>query len=347
MRKEPESTDAVSTSVQISALNVALMKQHPVITNQAHLPTPPIKRIYSILDNAIVEHDSGCCFVAFSRFGKTFAIRVLKAQLKYNFQDVPILSVNAKGHDTFSETTFFSELSDSLAGGAGVSKGMPGHSRKANILRRHVLRFIWTAAESKDGDKVVLFVDEAQNWHEKELSALRDLSNDLLMDGNVDLISVFFGAPALISIRESLLDADRTDLIGRFMLKQFEFQGICTLAELMDVNKCYDDVTMSEFPIGSGVSYSAFFFPMAFKHGWRLEKEASLAWGAFMSIASPHGGFNEIGMKWIASAIRRFFTEQSGFDTPQFRGTAEMWMQAVKSSGFAQTLGVTYSKKDS
>jgi hypothetical protein len=56
-----------------SAADVNLLSEHPIVRNQAHLPTPPIVRAYAELAEAVAERDMGVSFVAFSRFGKTFA----------------------------------------------------------------------------------------------------------------------------------------------------------------------------------------------------------------------------------------------------------------------------------
>jgi hypothetical protein len=41
---------------------------------------------HAIRDLSVAEHDAGISFVAFSRFGKTFAIEVLSAQLSASFR---------------------------------------------------------------------------------------------------------------------------------------------------------------------------------------------------------------------------------------------------------------------
>lgn len=321
-----------------SAADIQLLDSHPVVGNRAYLPTPPIIRAYTEISEAVAERDPGVSFVAFSRFGKTFAISVLADQLAAAFPTVPVLCVNATQHTRYSEPAFLAELFE----GCTRTPAPVGHL-KASVLRSKLIRYLWTLAESRGSDRVVLFVDEAQNWSEPELTALRDISNDLALFARVLLVVNLFGAPGLVNLRAALLQAGRTDLIGRFMVRQFEFQGIGSVPDLAGTMACYDKVEISEYPTGSGVSYSAFFMPLAFRDGWRLEKEAGLVWECFQKIARNHGGFKQIGMKWVASSIRRFLMAQSEWDRAGFRSTEEMWKQAISRSGFAQTLGVTYS----
>jgi hypothetical protein len=326
------------SSVRPSAANAELMASHPVIRNTAHLPTPPIKSAYAELAEAVAERDVGVSYVAFSRFGKTFAISVLGEQLANAFPEVPILSAIAKGHDRFSEGNFYAEVLE------GCTKAQVASARP-RPLHDKLLRYLWTLAESRNSDRIVLFVDEAQNWQERELSVLRDLSNDLGGLGEIQLIVNLFGAPSLASTRAALLESGRTDLVGRFMMRQYELFGIRSKDDLAATMQCYDDPEISEFPQNSGVSYSEFFLGLAFRSGWRLEHEFATLWNEYSKAAQPHGGVGQIGMKWIASTLRRFLVEQSVRDSPGFKGRPEEWQRAVTRSGFAQTLGVTYSSQ--
>lgn len=319
-----------------SATDLKLLSLHPVVLNQAHLPTPSIIRAYAEISEAVAERDPGISFVAFSRFGKTFAISVLADQLNAAFPDVPVLCTNATEHKVFSEPTFYSELLQ------GCTRAPVGQA-KARDLRNKLVRYLWTLAESRNSDRIVLFVDEAQNWTEPELTALRDISNDLELFAGVVLLVNLFGAPPLANLRGALLQSGRTDLVGRFMVRQYEFQGITSVLDFAATAKCYDDVSISEFPAGTGVSFTEFFMPLAFRDGWRLEHEAALVWECFQSAARPHGGVKQVGMKWIAGAIKRFLVVQSEWDRAAFRGTDKMWEKAIGRTGFVQTLGVTYS----
>ena len=326
----------VSRAPRPSAADLQLLSSHPVVCDRARLPTPSIRRAYGEIAEAVAERESGVSFVAFSRFGKTFAISVLADQLSAAYPDVPVLCINATEHSVFSETTFFSEVLH------GCTRA-PVAQAKARDLRNKLVRYLWTLAESRGADRIVLFVDEAQNWTEPELTALRDLSNDLALFAGVVLLVNLFGAPSLANTRSALLQAGRTDLVGRFMVRQYEFQGIMSVLDFATTAKCYDDVEISEYPPGSGVSFSEFFMPIAFRGGWRLENEAALAWESFQKAARPNGGFKQIGMKWIAASIRRFLRTQSEWDRAGFCGDEKMWGRAILRTGFVQTLGVTYS----
>lgn len=307
---------------------------HPVVRNRARLPTPPIKAVFDIVARTVFQRDPGCSFIAHPRFGKTFAIRVLSQQLGQIYPDVPSLIVNAKDHPRYSEMTFYTDILENC-------KHSLASLSKVNARRTRLVNYFWTLAQARNSDRLVLFVDEAQNWAEPEFSCLRDLSNDLaLLD--VTLITILFGQTELAAIRTVLLQSKRTDLIGRFMMQQYEFHGLTSLSDLVETMTCYDDVDVSEYPEGSQLSYTAYFLPKAFQGGWRLASEAGRLWEQFRLVAQGHGGLHQVGMHWVAACIKNFFVKQIPLDHAALRGTDEDWNQSVIDSRFAISLGLTY-----
>lgn len=308
---------------------------HPVLNNNIRLPTPAIRAAFDIVGNTALQRAPGCCFFAHPRFGKTFAIEVLRAQLAQTFPLMPTYAISAKFHGRFSEGVLLGELLVALTHVLpSAGKVEPRWGRLVNVL--------WTQAQSNGSDRVMLFVDEAQNWHESELTLLRDLSNQLALEHGVQLMAVFFGTPEIVTVRNALIESGRIDLIGRFMIQQHEFHGILTLDELLATMSCYDDPKVSEYPLGSGRSYSEFLLSRGYQHGWRLQHEGASLWEAFKSAAQQSGGLSQVGMQWVSSSIREFFLGQLEYDHADLKGTADDWKNAVMASGFQASLGVTY-----
>jgi len=310
---------------------------HPIVTNNAKIPTPAVKDAFEIIKSAIVHRDPGVCFVADSRFGKTYGIEVLRQTLPQCFPKLPVFSVRAKDHDRPTERSLYTDILIDCrhkVADAGTA-----------IARRVRLVNMWIAAAQAAGDdRMVLFIDEAQNWTEEDYTRIRDISNDLASYG-IRMITVLFAHPGLISLRTSLIGGKRADLIGRFMLHPFYFRGVSSLSEMVEVMKCYDDYKISEFPVGSNICYSQFFRPDAYLSGWRLEKEAGHCWAAFSSAAGKHSGKYQVGMQWVASAIRNFLYVHWQTEHGQPYEAGDIWSDAVNESGFEFTLGVTQETK--
>ncbi|MFZ6659045.1 AAA family ATPase [Undibacterium sp. TJN19] len=312
------------------------LASHPVLRSQIRLPTPAIRTAFDILANTALQRAPGCCFHAFPRFGKTSAIEVLIEQLAQSFPEMPMYSINAVWHPRFSETIYMGEL---LSGCSHVMIA----TGKFEVRRTRLINYLWTQAKARSTDRIVMFIDEAQNWHEAELTMLRDVTNELAKHHGVQLIAVLFGAPELTTLRSTLIQSGRIDLIGRFMIQQYEFHGITRLDELVTIMGYYDNADISEYPAGSRRCYSEYLLPLAYGSGWRLQQEGPRLWDQFRKSAQGSGGLDDVGMLWVTDSIRQFFLDQIEFDHPGLTGTSNDWASAVLRSGFKDSLGVTYS----
>lgn len=311
--------------------SLKLTAEHPVIRNQIQLPTPAIRAAFDIIANTALERAPGVCFRGDPRVGKTSAIEVIKDQLKQVFPEMPVYTINAKWHPRFSEVVFFGELLKA------VTKVL-ATTMKVEPRRTKMLNYLWTQAESRHSDRILLFVDEAQCWLEPALTTLRDLSNDLQLEHGIRLIVVLFGTAELINVYSGLLISGRVDLIGRFMPQSHEFLGVHDIGQLSATMRFYDDPEISQHPLGSGLSYSECLLPLAYGSGWRLEHEAPLLWAQYIRAAQASGGLAQVGMQWVNASIRDFFQQHLELDHADFRGTPDQWREAVLRSGFENSL---------
>lgn len=62
-------------------------------------------------------------------------------------------------------------------------------------------------------------------------------------------------------------------IIARFLSEPLAFDGRTSVEELKEILKTFDEGT--EYPEGSGWSYTRFFLPQAFEQGFRLQTYAS------------------------------------------------------------------------
>ncbi|WP_170936012.1 ATP-binding protein [Pandoraea sp. PE-S2R-1] len=304
---------------------------HPLIKDQVIAPTPAIKEAFDIVEDALLHYESGVCFVAESRFGKTFAINLIDATVTQHFANIPRLRVNAKEHDHPTERSLFTDLLLDLGHGSP-------NTGTAIARRIRVFSLMLAAAQTSSSDRILLFVDEAQNWKTADLTHMRDLSNDLTRHG-ISLVVVLFGHHQLNTLRADLRTARRTDLIGRFLLSPYAFHGIRSEQDLLATLQCYDDPDIFEFPSRSRVCISSFFLPRAYDSGWRIHREARACWDAFRSFGIHHTGPDaEIGMKWVGGAIRDFLCTHMDEDCSGFESSRDAWLHAVQRSGFEATL---------
>jgi len=309
-----------------------LYEGHPVTKNEVAVATPPLKEAYDIIEGVVVHRDPGTCLLGDFRAGKTTTIHRTVQQLNQTFPELPVGIALAKGHDAFTQGTFFSDvLQDFDHGGALRGTALEKRTRCLNMLIGQ--------ARQLSSDRYLLVVDEGQNWGEAQWTWLRDLANDLAIK-HIRLITVTFGQTVdLQKLRTFLLGRNRTDLVGRFLLNPREFRGLRDLGELRETLEAYDDPEQSAYPIGTDISYSEFFMPKAWKGGWRLAEEADRMWDEFRKVAQRSGKVaRNIGMNWIGGALRNFLFAESVNDGPAYAGTPESWAVAVQARGYEATL---------
>ncbi|WP_157058466.1 ATP-binding protein [Azoarcus sp. CIB] len=307
-------------------------ERHPIVLDRAKFPTLSIRNVYKIISQAVVHRESGVAFIADYRFGKTYAIDALIKQFHSNFK-VAVCSVVAKHHDRSSEVSFYTDLL-SDCGHTGATIGRTAVERRARLLR------MWIADVQDTGsDCLLLFVDEAQSWHEEQWTFLRDLSNDLQRPPyEIRLITVSFAQPLFRAIRESLLGAERMDLVARFMLRVNQFKGIGSIEDATALFEMYDDPNVSEHPARSGISYSNFFRPKEYFEGWRLQNEAADCWSAFVAAAGKKGGQPEVGMLWMASAVRNYLYLHWNMEHGGKIPDQNIWTMAVAESDYISSI---------
>jgi hypothetical protein len=309
-----------------------LYEDHPVTKNEVAIATPPLKEAYDTVQDVVVHREPGTCMLGDFRAGKTTTIVRTVRQLNQTFPTLPVGIAFAKGHDGFTQGTFFSDLLQDF-NHAGALRGTTQEKRT------RCLNMLIGQARQLSSDRYLLVVDEGQNWGEPQWTWLRDLANDLA-NKQIRLITVTFGQTAdLRKLRLLLISRSRTDLVGRFLLNPREFRGLRDVEELRVTLEAYDDPEQSAYPIGTDISYSEFFMPLAFKGGWRLADEADRMWDEFRKVAQRGGKVaSNIGMNWIGGAVRNFLFSECMKDGPGYAGTSDIWGGAVQASGYEATL---------
>jgi hypothetical protein len=322
---------------------------HPVMTRRFKIPTPPIQSAFANICNVVASTAPGCAYIASPRFGKTTLAEYCEVMLGKTFPDVPILLFNGDHHHKRSRNGFYQDLYADT-----VSLNYP-RSRSTDF-RRLLTHTWWLRAREKDSHQIVFIGDEMQSLTMDAYSWLIVASNDLQRLG-VRLTSILFAQPHLLHLKTSFKAMRRGDILGRFMPRIYAFRGLNSALELRDVMAAYDDASEMEYPVSSGICFTEFFLPKAFKDGWRLSSCANDCWNQFQLIAkdelerlkeskelelSVKAERLTIGMEWIAGTIQYILARSSDYDRPRFGIKSNEWERAIKSTPFAESLATTY-----
>lgn len=278
-------------------------KTHPIAIGDYSIGTNAISKLYSYVTKWIQNRLPGAIIYGYPRIGKTGAVRylmrVLEEDLGHNF---PLYHITCKSRKNPNENAFFEDIL------VGVKHDLALVGSKANVKRNRLVNLLIEKAEQAKSNKVIIFLDEAQNLFEFEYRWLMDVYNDLSL-AQVHLIVFLVGQRELLNQRTVYRDTGRYQLVGRFMSQAYEFKGILDLEDLEEFLLGYD--LYSEYPIGSSCSYTQFYFSEAFKNGFRLSSLASTIWDIIEESRRTNGikGNLDIPMQYIVLFIENLFLE--------------------------------------
>jgi len=318
------STSVVNTSQTVRPQVAAGC--HPIETGGYIISTPAINGFFNTVLPWIENRIPGGCIYGRPRMGKTWAIRFLHVLLHEKFgPNLPILNMVCRELHRASEKSFLQQLLKA----AGHELWTTGNG---NVMLHRLIEFLVAQVEESGQRRLIWFLDEGQNLHEPEYNVLITVYNEL---DRYDVAPVFIivGQHQLVNQRNSFTESRSTQILGRFMVHQCRFNGLTSMQDVAACLKAYDEAT--EFPEGSGVSYTAYFFPAAFAAGFRLRPFAKDLWQSFKLIReeSLAPGRMEVGMEYFSRTVVYIMKKHMTLELEPTISPA-MWQAAIRASGF-------------
>jgi len=284
------------------------LEAHPIYTDHAILPTRALEACVNAIKQWIDNLLPGGIVRARQRHGKTVLIDYLAENINLVCgRPLPVGSmISWEQKKGTSETRFYTEILDAL----GYELSDPATLSK---LRRRTFGYIEQQAREVGSRQFVLFIDEAQELHLSFYKHLIKTHNELNKRG-VRLIVVLFGQPELAGIRSHMIKERKGEIVGRFMTGVHELTGIVDLADLTRMYESIDEG--SEYPIGTGMSYTRFFVPRAFDNHFRLADHAERVWHWIAQALHKEGLKvpKQISMQAIMSFTRWLLIELYAID---------------------------------
>ena len=305
-----------------------LAAHHPLLTQNVLLPTAPIEELCRVINRIVMLRETGCCFAAHSGVGKTSALDMVEAQIRIKMPKLCIVKHDTHNQQFPSIRAFFKHFLATI-----------GHEEKRGEtydLRERVVNWLIDEARISGLNMILMSIDEAHAMAMQDFDFLKDVYNDLHRAG-VQLITILMGQdPELSKVIEKLKHANRLDLIGRFAMRVLPFRAYNNLE---DLTKILGGIDKAIYPEGSSISWTAFYFPKAFRHGFRLENEATSMMNAIAEVApktvSKNFGFPA---RQAFLAIRTFMMDNATFDTPDMRIPTDAWKNAVAYANLAEAI---------
>lgn len=301
---------------------------HPVENGSYLLATPAIADLCVLIKQWLDSGATGAMIDGSQRFGKSRGIIYAMADVKDEYsKSFPVLYFNCRKYRTPSEGVFFEDFLYAMGHGIPKSGGI-------SAKRNRVTEYLCQLAIDSGHRRILLFVDEAQNLHEDHYKWLVDIYNELDRRG-VRMLVILVGQPELLHQRAAFQKAHKNQIVGRFMVHHFHFSGLCGPD---DVRYCLQGYDETEYPEGSGWSFTRFFFPAAFDAHWRLTSTAEVLWESFQQIRAECKlpGTSELPMQYFTAtveyALRHFGSLD--FDEEERIISRNQWKEAIKHSGY-------------
>lgn len=298
---------------------------HPIETGRYLIGTEEINRLYEVVTQWIENRSPGGIIYGRPRLGKSRAISFLMHILPADYNNrLSIYDLSSYQSKSPTERSFYEDL----LSGVGHDLAFKGSTSEKRV---RLTRYLIEQGIRLENRRIVFFMDDAQRLSELQYNCLMDIYNDLDKAG-IQLTFILVGQPELIHQRSAFIRTKKTQIVGRFMSQDHEFTGIQNLEDLKYCLTSFDQE--SEYPIGSGWSFTRNYFPEAFNDGHRLENEVTNLFELLKECASSAGLRKiDIPMQYLMLTIEYVY-KRFGANTGNYWPTIEQWRRAIESSGY-------------
>lgn len=265
-----------------------------------------------------------------ARIGKTRAMQKIADDLRERYGDeFPVIRWDITDH-TINEKNFYTSLLMAM----GIVN-IPDR-KTALALKEQALNELAMAAYKTPLKQVVLMLDEAWKLSEKDFSWLMDLYN-ILSRKDILLTCFLFGTRELKDFKSELKNSGKDQIIGRFMVNEFQFYGMKEQKELMLCLFDLDNKKVSTTDGGEDILVSDYFFPN--RGDWKFIKLTELYWRAFMTLRAEYGIVaDDIPMKYfIDSFILLLQKYGKNSENPIAFPTYDEILECIRESGYGES----------
>ena len=287
--KEVMKTDKI-TGQQISNMTIRYITSPYFV-----IPTKGILDTESKIWTWITIGACGGIIYGRPRIGKTRCIFYIARTLQSDeYGNIPVIIWNITDHPDTEKNFYASFL---MAMGFECPKSITALFLKERIINELIVRACETPYR-----KVVLLIDEAWKFYEKDFSWLMDLYNNLL-SVDIQLMAFLFGTRELRSLKSAFKQRGKDQIVGRFMINEIQYYGIKSEKELCFCLAALDQLNVYT----SGYEALAdnildFYFPQADgKCFFDIGEEYYMA---FHRVREKHGIVSEdIPMKYLIDSF--------------------------------------------
>ena len=265
-----------------------------------------------------------------ARIGKTRAMTSVSRSIKEHYgEEFPVILWDITDH-AITEKNFYTSLLMAM----GFSQ-IP-RSQIALALKERILNDLFLSAYKTPLKKVVIMIDEAWKFSEKDFSWLMDLYNNLSRK-DILLTCFLFGTRELKDFKTELKSMGKDQIIGRFMINEFQFYGIKTMKELGLCLLAFDNMTVPTESGDTSILIGDYYFPD--REGSTFFKLSQDYWDAFMELRSKYGIVaGDIPMKYFIDSFIFILDKHGRFGEERmyFPSKPEI-IECIEESGYGES----------
>lgn len=297
----------METYTQAPLLAAHVPRDHPLVTRDYSLFTPAIGQMVECIARWLDDQVDGATVFGPSRFGKSSAVdhwlQSLLSERHGGYVPMVVWSHTDSGGSQ-SVGRFYANL-------LHASKHPLAKAARSPLSRQHMLveRCAELAAQG-GGRFMVLVIDEAQGMTQREWMWLVEL-HSLLEKERIRLCVFSIASLQFFDEPVGMALSGGAHVAARFMLAAEPFHGVRDTEELAFVMSGYDSGT--EWPRGSGLSFTAGLAAEAWADGFRMETQAPALMKAMIDeLPTRYAGPTEFPMKTVAQASRHVLLRLAG-----------------------------------
>lgn len=294
------------------------------------IPTKSILELERKIYTWLKIGTTGACIWGRARIGKSYSVQYIAKSIQQKLgENFPVVIWNITDHPA-TERNFYASLL--MAMGLACPKRDTALFLKERVLNELIIR-----ASDTPYREVVIFIDEAWKLGEPDFSWLMDLYNNLKCK-DIHIISFLFGTRELKNLKNELKIRGKDQIVGRFMVCEEQFFGICTKQELSFCLTAFDKLHVRTLNFSeTDKMVREFYFPHA--DGRTFYDLTDEYWEAFQKTRAAHNILaTDIPMKYFIDSfiICLDMYGALSFDPVCFPGIGEL-MESIKLSGYGES----------
>lgn len=303
------------------------------VSNEFNITTTAIMNLQSKIMSWLSNGTPGAIIYGRPRIGKTRAILYISNTLRLKYgSELPIYVLNATVH-TPTDKFFYSELLKTI-GHPEFEKGT------ATVLKERLINAMTMTACGTKSHKIILFIDEAYNFTEKDYKWLMDVYNNLNLR-DIHLSVFLVGSEELKACKNSLILSRQHQIVGRFMVEESGFHGIISIKDITICLLNFDK------PLRFGnenIILTQYYFPEAYEKGKRLTDSADELMHEFNKVMKEMNisVTSDIPMMYFINTVKYCLNEYGIRNKALYFPDAEAWRDSILNSGYVAAERLLY-----